>query len=182
MKINSDNIDAHNQSIGNNSHVINGNNSTIEISYSLKTVTPSDIYKVCEILDGNLNENNDFIFDLNPDWLEKMEYNFLDHYKDIFEEYCIFYEAVEEVFRSTNINGTRLLRRINIIYKDILIENAHLNSDKIIKNVINTLKKVVEDSYEETTLTTEHIEDVILSVVFFAFTRCKVLEKPPFQK
>ncbi|MCK1987872.1 hypothetical protein MPH48_07075 [Lysinibacillus fusiformis] len=181
-KFKSDNINAQQQTIGDNSNVINGHNNILKQffnTFSPKTVTPSDIHKVCEILDGNLSENTDFTFTKNPDWVEKMNYNSLYRYRSTFEEYCMFYESVEEVFTSTAIDGNRLLRVINNIYKDELIDNPDLNSDKIVRNTINSLRIIVENSYKSTSMTSEHIEDVIISVVFFAFTRCKILEKPP---
>lgn len=180
VNINSNNTTVSNQSVGKNSTVINGHNNAItENFYNYKTITPSDIYEVCEILDGNLSDSDSLEYSLNPDWLYKMEYNSLCLYKEKFEEYCMFYESVETVFRSSTFNGTRLLRRINTIYIEIATTDDQLNSDQIIQHIINNLREIVKDSYENTTLTSEHIEDVIISVVFFAFTRCKILKKPP---
>ncbi|AHN24268.1 MULTISPECIES: hypothetical protein [Lysinibacillus] len=182
VNVNSNNTTITNQTIGNKSAVINGDDGTINQTIqniTLKTITPSEIYKVCEILDGNLVETNDLSYAINPDWLCKMEFNTLQIYKKIFMEYSIFYESVAKVFSSSTINGPSLLRRINTIYNDVLLINANVESDKIVHSIISKLRDIVNNSYQNTTLTHEHIEDVLISVVFFAFTRCKILNIPP---
>ena len=178
VNFNSNNTNVNNQSIGNDSTVVNGNNNNV-YNTSVETVTPSEIYKVCQILDGDLTENDDLIIDKNPNWSCKMKFNQVQVYQETFQDYCIFYESVESIFQSSAINGKSLLRRINTIYRDELIDNNNLKSDEIIQQIIINLRGIVTKSYQATTLTQEHIEDVIISVVFFAFTRCKILKEPP---
>lgn len=144
-------------------------------------------------LDELSNENNIIAFDIQ----EKIEYNNVNIYKYIIEDYSYYstfisdtYSAISEIKPNCR---DKIMKIINVEYRKIKAgllaetnpsKKSKVNlikehSDFIIESVIKSLKSRL---YESSNLKKEvHLEDIYIAleiIVGDAFINCKILENP----
>lgn len=145
-----------------------------------RVITESEIYKICCIIaDSPLTQNPTVDVTTNANWLKKIHFNQLKKYSEIFEMYMPYYDVVESVLSSSDINGESVLRNIKSIYIDLKYSETVLSPDTIIDYVYSQLDIIVRESVSQITLTVESIKDSLHLIIFYAFTFCQILEIPP---
>lgn len=144
---------------------------------------------------ANVNEDelDEEFLDIIPYKIdEKIEYNNVKKYKYIIVEYSKFYNTCENILNTMdnyNVGSKRkILDSIKIQYNKILgdlllssnksrIETIRDNADKIIEKVENILRNRIEQQVNEN-LTQEEIDIGLLIIICYAFSECKILDKP----
>jgi len=161
----------------------NNNNTTTTVNTfvinGVKIMKTSEIYKVCCVLAQKTLQNN-YSFDVsgNANWNQKILFNQLVKYRDIFELYMPYYDDIHTILSSSEIDGESLIRNIKTIYINIKYSTNKYSADMIIDCVFEELYKLVEDPNPEVLVSVETKKDTIYLVVFYVFTMCQILEKP----
>lgn len=122
---------------------------------------------------------------------EKIEFNQVIEYKPILEDYKIYQGKINNIYVEMEQQGsfkkTFLLEHIRFLYvkaKATLaisdVNSVQANADKLIKEVEESLWKIIDQSSNISSDTPIEITNFGLNVVMVdAFMRCKILEKPP---
>lgn len=170
-------------------------NTFIQNNYSNIPTLLTDLIKMLANVDED--ELDEDIFDIVPYRTdEKIEYNNVKKYKYIIVEYSKFYNSCESILNAMdnyNVGSKRkLLRSIKIHYDKVLgellanseksrIETIRDNADEIIEKVENILRNRIEQQ-ESRNLTQEEIDIGLLIIICYAFSECKILDKPKKEK
>jgi len=130
---------------------------------------------------------------------EKIEYNDIVLYREVIEEYYIYYPICEsslESLRHIDENSKKkILTDINEIYREIKLEYIHQcsesenpfeelkriikkNADIIINKVKNNIKDRIENSYDGEEFTEQDLVVCLNIFVCYALGECKILERP----
>jgi hypothetical protein len=167
---------------GDGSINIAGNNNTANI-LQYEEFQRSLLYEVClAIKEANipLNEDDDFSTKMNSDWLEKLEYNRVKIYAEIFQQESYAFDQLEEVIK-TFPNSVGMIRKVRHIY--LFVEKdrevASEDGDYVLERVFEKLAKLVDESNRpvEKQMPLEEKERYIKLVMFYVFTRCQLLKK-----
>ena len=144
-------------------------------------ITRSLLKKICiKIVDVNEQEDVYDISTMPMEITEKIEYNKLQIYKEIFER--IFLEAykLEEIFQSDFRLGEKIVNQIASCYiKTHKLNHAYKNNDERILGLSKELyEKVCSDTTEsDYELCIEEVEFGIDLIIYYVFTKCQILEK-----
>lgn len=133
----------------------------------------------------NSEQNNNISFNIG----KKIEYNHIQEYKYLIEEYKIYVGKIDSLYNELEKSGSfkkeKLLRKIRNLYLKIKGEYiaSSENEPEIIQNYSDEIIKKIEISlYEEIDKTLTQInDDALIAVPIImvdAFMRCKILEKP----
>ncbi len=131
------------------------------------------------------DENNNIPFNID----KKIDYNHIQEYKYLIEEYKIYAGKIDALYNELEKSGSfkkeKLLKKIRNLYlrtkgKYIVESKNELasiqeNSDKIIEEIENNLFEEIENTESSTN------DDALIAVPIImvdAFMRCKILEKP----
>lgn len=141
----------------------------------------SILYDICRAIKNAsipLYEELDYDFK-ESGWDEKMDYNQIQIYADIFRQEAFAYDELDEVMREFT-NREAMIMKINHTYRMTLKEqtNPNIDNDTILEEVFNKLMKVVDDSSfpEKKQIHIEQKERYIRLIMFYAFTKCKLLK------
>jgi hypothetical protein len=108
-----------------------------------------------------------------------MEYNHIEIYADIFNQEAFAYDELDNVMKEFS-NRQQMIMKINHTYKMVLKEHIDnpIDNDFILEEVFRRLMKVVDDSSlpEKEQIHLEHKERYIRLIMFYAFTKCKLLK------
>ena len=151
---------------------------------------PSAIVEVIKLISAQeLNQSDDSISIFKPE--EKIEYNEINKYKDIIDEFYPFQGRVNEVYNQIEAQGFKkeiALTRIKTLYfeaKNNILSNNHSivniknNADALIDEVKKSLWNLWETSHNaDSELSIEAIEVSLNIIIVDAFMRCKILEAP----
>ncbi|EPH74754.1 TPA: hypothetical protein ACGY62_001448 [Enterococcus faecalis] len=138
------------------------------------------VFDVCKIIvEKNFEENAEYSISSNANWSKKIEYNQIDKYELIFDEYSFAREDIEELLEGYE-NRTKLIRNFKTLYIDSTYKFPNENNDYRLDWVFKSLCNIVDESSEPTdALYTEDRNQAIYQLMFYAFTKCQILEKPP---
>lgn len=146
--------------------------------------------KIAELVNSSEADQNDTTaFDIE----DKITYNNVISFKDVFNEYASFGPKIDEIYDTYENDSPGFKSSISRYFKtkyqltrntyanaasgkqviDVVKENA----DKILTDVIEGFKKDLQAA-NNLTLKMEDLDVCAVTVVCHAFTACKILEKP----
>ena len=164
-----------------------GDNNTHK-TFNIGTQTPrilnrSAIFDVCKtIAELNIEYDDEYSIQTNSDWMEKFEYNKVDLYIDVFDNYSDGYDEVSKVLHSY-LKKTIMIKKIRTVYLEVekVRKKDKLDGDYVIQEVFRRLKEEVCYSalIGESDLLDEEVDEAIYLIMFYAFTKCKLLKPVP---
>jgi hypothetical protein len=166
---------------GDNGVAVVGNDNEIKIVNSLPTTNRSFLYDVCCIIaDADIDENAEYSIHTNSEWNAKMKYNGIKKYARLFDLHSYSYGDVEEILANFEKRAI-LIRHIKGIYIGFLSEREGLSKDKLLDLVFTKLLRIVKECNISSgnLLTEEQKSETIYQVMFYAFTKCQLLEPIP---
>lgn len=167
-----------NNIIGNNNRI---GDTLLYIPNPNNRMKRSVLYDVCCTLSkAEMNDREEYALHTNSDWLEKIEYNDIDEYKDVFEMYSFYYGVVEEVLKQIPKREV-LIRNIKTIYRKNKRIHFNCTKDEILDAVFNELSEIVvqSDQFSDEGLLEEEKCEAIYLIMFYAFTKCQLLDVVP---
>ncbi|MCL1702436.1 hypothetical protein [Lysinibacillus sp. Bpr_S20] len=152
-------------------------------SQTPKILKRSAIFDVCKtIAELDIDYDDEYSIQNNSDWMEKFEYNKVDLYVGIFDNYSDGYDEVSKVLHGY-LKKTIMVKKIRTVYLEVekVREEEKLDGDYVIKQVFNRLKEEVCYSalISESDLLDEEVDQAIYLIMFYAFTKCKLLKPVP---
>lgn len=138
------------------------------------------VFDVCKIIvEKNFEENAEYTISSNVNWSNKIEYNQISKYELIFDEYSFAREDIEELLEGYE-NRTKLIRNFKTLYIDSTYKFQNENNDYRLDWVFESLCNIVDEASDPTNaLYIEDRNQAIYQLMFYAFTKCQILEKPP---
>lgn len=159
----------------------NGNVISVVKNIENNTFQKSILYDICQAIksaDIPLYDNPAYRF-IESAWDEKMDYNRIDVYATIFKQEAFAYRELEVVMKEFT-NRAEMILKINHTYRMVLkeLDGTTKDNDIVLDNVLCKLMKIVDDSSlpEKRQLYLEQKERYIKLIMFYAFTKCKLLE------
>ncbi|SFE26350.1 hypothetical protein SAMN05428981_104223 [Bacillus sp. OV194] len=168
-------------STGDQGVAIIGDNNNVQIAAAPGVTNRSFLYDVCCIIaDSNIKETAEYSIEKNSEWSSKMRFNKIKKYKRLFEMHAYSYGDVEEILEGFEKRET-LIRHIKSIYIEYVDEDEDLPKDTILSLVKEELLRIVADCNisSGSLLTEEHKAETIYQIMFYAFTKCQLLEPIP---
>lgn len=182
---------------GNNSGTMVGvNNGVININTSLQP-SPSLLYPVikamAELDDSSYNSVSKINYPFKPE--DKLDFNAVIKYKEIFTEYAIYYtmcsnimEKLDNVKTGTKKKILTHIKTIYMVVKGALLKEKQVaglsdieiikqNSDSIIDSIYNEVYNIVVSS-SNGHISMEEITIGIMCFLCYSFLECKILERP----
>jgi hypothetical protein len=166
---------------GDNGVAVVGNDNKIQIINALPITNRSFLYDVCCIIaDTDINETAEYSIETNSEWSAKMKYNKIKKYKALFQLHSYSYGDVEEILENFE-KRTTLIRHIKGIYINFLLEYEELSKDKVLDLVFEQLIRIVKECNVSSgfQLSEEQKSETIYQVMFYAFTKCQLLDPIP---
>ena len=141
---------------------------------------PSMLYdlckKLCEKIDFKEIEELEYEM-YNSDWIEKLEYNKIEKvYLNIFKEISLDLDTIEEVVNSLD-NQDSFIKWINLKYQKLCVKFPKKTKEQILIALNDEMEEHLKDTIKNDNIYT--IEELSLNIdriLFYAFTRCKVLD------
>ena len=162
-----------------------GNEVVTYITKSASTaIRRSYLYEVCkELLDADIKPSDDYSLKTPSEWTEKLDYNSVSpNYVEILTADQHAYDVIEEVMISFK-NRDVLIKKVNYLYHvaDAEREKTTKDADFVLDNVFRALCDALKDHEDGLTerLPDEERERCVWLIMFYAFTKCKILKKPP---
>lgn len=109
---------------------------------------------------------------------DKIQYNEIEIYKEIFYECDYYLEEVELVLEEIP-NRQLVLQKINKIYKKEKKFSKENCKDKLCENVYNILFEQVKSDQNSSSLLIEEVEQSLHLIMYYSFTKCKLLDPMP---
>lgn len=170
----------------NGTSIVGNENVLTTINFSSRTpkiLKRSAIFDVCKIIaELDIDYDDEYSIQKNSDWMEKFEYNKVDLYVKIFDNYSDGYDEVSKVLQSY-LKKTIMVKKIRTVYLEVeeVREKEQLDGDFVIKQVFERLKEEVCYSalISESDLLDEEVDAAIYMIMFYAFTKCKLLKPVP---
>ncbi|KTE98756.1 hypothetical protein [Lacticaseibacillus paracasei] len=171
---------------GNNAAIASGDNAAIMVNhFNASDGLPrrSVIFDVCQSISGaNIEYEQEYSLDRNPDWQEKLQFNNVSEFGMIFTQYASGYDRVEEILVNFE-HREALIRKINTVYirlRASASQNELPNGDLMLSRVFDKLKLLMNQLNDQVTspLEDEEIDGAIYLLMFYAFTKCKLLQPP----
>lgn len=172
---------------GDNGTSVVGNNNTFN-TVQFDNQTPrilrrSAIFDICKIIaELDIEYDDEYSIQSNSDWMEKFDYNNVQHYVKIFDNYSDGYDEVSKVLNGY-LKKTIMVKKICTVYLEVekVREQENLDGDYVIKQVYLRLKEEVcyNDLINNSDLLDEEVDQAIYLIMFYAFTKCKLLKPVP---
>lgn len=128
----------------------------------------SEVEDTADSYDGNLTS----------DFEGKMDYNEIDVYKDIFFECDHYLEDVETILEGIP-RRQRILSNINNKYKKLKRFGQWEHKDELCEGVYNYLIEAIQNDNNSELIYVEDAELAIHALMYYAFTKCKLLDPVP---
>ncbi|MBC1484159.1 hypothetical protein HCJ58_00040 [Listeria sp. FSL L7-1509] len=148
-----------------------------------KTIKRSIVFDVCMLIaETELDYVDEYSIRENVDWNEKLEFNRVGIFVDIFENYSNGYTEVEKILRGYTKREV-MVKKIHTIYlkKEKEREKLDKDSDFVLEEVFNQIKENICSVYflsdSADTLIDEEVDEAIYLIMFYVFTKCKLLKK-----
>ncbi|ARF68060.1 hypothetical protein B7C51_09795 [Paenibacillus larvae subsp. pulvifaciens] len=151
-------------------------------SHTPKVLSRSLIFSICKtIAEMEIEYDDDYSIQQNSDWMEKFEYNNVNLYVDIFDNYSDGYDEVSKVLQG-HLKKSSMIMKIRTVY--LKVDNAKpegSNGDYVISKIFDILKEEVccQELLQPVGLNDEDVDAAIYLIMFYAFTKCKILEPVP---
>ena len=172
---------------GDNGTSLVGDNNTL-ITFNFGSQTPrilnrSAIFDVCKtIAELDIEYDDEYSIQTNSDWMEKFVHNEVDLYIEVFDNYSDGYDEVSKVLHSY-LKKTVMVKKIRTVYLEVekVRKQEKFDGDYVIEQVFRRLKEEVCYSalISETDLFNEEVDEAIYLIMFYAFTKCKLLKPVP---
>lgn len=171
---------------GDNGNSIVGNDNNITtVNFDMNTpkvLSKSLIAGVCKtIAEMNIEFEDDYSIQQNSDWMQKFDYNSVKLYIDVFDNYSDGYDEVSKVLQG-HLKRTTMIMKIRTVYLQVESRKpSDVDGDYIISQIFDILKEEVcnQDLIMPTGLMNEEVDAAIYLIIFYAFTKCKVLKPVP---
>lgn len=167
---------------GDNSISSSGDNNNITLNNYNVIPKRTIIFDLCELIANENIPSGDYSIKENGNWSLKLSFNNVNEYLDVFDDYCDIYLEFEEILNEQYSDREKMVRKIHHIYRHTRIDNPDnkLDGDFILQNVFNELKKVVSSANFDPTnqIEEEEIDRTLILIMFYTFTKCKLLEIP----
>ncbi|HFE9852557.1 TPA: hypothetical protein ACGBG5_003359 [Enterococcus faecalis] len=169
----------------NGTSIVGDKNSIINVKFGSKTpkiLSRSLISSICKTIgDMDIEYENEYSIQKNSDWMEKFEYNGVDLYIDVFDNYSDGYDEVSKILQG-HLKKTAMIMKIRTIY--LKIEHSRPdgeNGDYIISRIFDILKEEVccQELINPVGLIDEDVDAAIYLIMFYVFTKCKILKVVP---
>ncbi|MFS1133376.1 hypothetical protein [Enterococcus hirae] len=167
------------------SSIIGDGNSIVNINFGPKTpkiLSRSLISNICKTIgDMEIDYENEYSIQQNSDWMEKFEYNGVNLYIDVFDNYSDGYDEVSKILQG-HLKRTTMIMKIRTIY--LKIEHSkpdEEDGDYIISRIFDILKEEVccQELINPVGLIDEDVDAAIYLIMFYVFTKCKILKIVP---
>lgn len=151
-------------------------------SYVPKVLPRSVISNVCKMIaEMEIEYDDDYSIQQNSDWMEKLAYNEVKVFVEIFDNYSDGYDEVSKILQ-THLKRTAMVMKIRTVY--IKVDSAKpegADGDYIISEIFKELKEEVccQELIRPEGLYDEDVEAAIYLIMFYAFTKCKILKPVP---
>lgn len=169
---------------GDNGVAIVGNNNTvISLDKNSPQIIPrSYIADICKsIADMNIEFDDDYSIQQNSDWMDKFNYNLVHTYVDIFDNYSDGYDDLIDILRGNKRRSVMVMKIRTVYLKIDGSRPKNTDGDYIIEQVFKTLKDEIcnQNLIAPINLADEEIDSAIYLIMFYAFTKCKLLKPVP---
>lgn len=160
------------------------NNELTQYNFTFKDAMPKRtvIYELCMLIANEDIAVGEYSIKINADWTEKLDYNNVNEYTEIFDDYCDIYLEFEEVLNEQYSNREKMVRKVHHIYRDIRITypDKTQHGDFILQTVFKELKALVsQENYNPLNqVEDEEIDRTLVLIMFYTLTKCKLLEIP----
>jgi len=141
------------------------------------------LYDICLVIKEAsipLDDDDNFSIKMNSDWLEKLEYNQVKIYAEIFQQDSYAFDQLEDVIKDFP-NSVEMIRKVRHIYLFVEKERESKSEDGdyVLEQVFKQLSQLVDESNRpiEKQIPLEEKERYIKLVMFYVFTRCQLLKK-----
>ncbi|WP_313893896.1 hypothetical protein [Psychrobacillus sp.] len=147
-----------------------------------KKLNRSKLFQFCINFSERIEEEPSENTNLSPsEFDEKMEYNKMGYYKTIFRDCDHYLDDVQTVLNSIPKKHL-IISRIN--YKYLEFKSNYIifeDTDLICREIEDYLKIQADNSYspQDIILDDEEIIFAIQALMYYTFTRCKILEPVP---
>lgn len=173
--------------VENNLHINHINADALE---NLLTRRPTLVAKVITSLSGKIEVSDDQrLAGIDPYGIqEKIDFNNVKQYKEIFERYAEFGAVIDSVCDSLDVDAPDIKRKLfEYIKTQYLLEKGILlkrglsfadHADDIVTAVRNHMLQLILNDSGTVGLSTEDIDLSLTALITKAFIDCKVLEHP----
>ena len=158
-----------------------GDNNTFYINHgAAKPLNRTLLYDFCEIFSSTVSDTN---YDLvaASDIQEKMDYNEIVAYREIFHEVEHFIDDVATVLDQIP-KRELIVASINHLYDRIKRRDQWPDKDGLCDSVYNEMFEMVAADRNSVELYREEAERAIHALMYYAFVKCKILDPVPPQQ
>jgi|GEM_PF-3877459 len=155
------------------------NNTVNHFATSSTQIKRSYIFEICQQIiaaDIPINEEASYSLDFPSDWDEKLEYNQVERYAEVFHEEIEAYNVVDDIMSEFS-NRAKLVESIRSIY--LRLDNRSETGDVILDKVFDELMSVVDagDFSVEHKMYNEDKMRAVKLIMFYAITKCQLLRR-----
>lgn len=171
------NIENHGDSAVNNT----GDGAKFEIHHhngSQKILNRTYLYDFCVQFSEVEDNNESYSTEVTSDIEEKMDYNEIELYKEIFFECDHYIDDVELILEGIP-RRQRILSKINNKYRRLKAFEKWQSKDQICEWVYNYLIETIENDKNAGDIILEDVELAIHALMYYTFTKCKLLDPIP---
>lgn len=152
-------------------------------SQTPRILNRSAIFDVCKtIAELDIEYDDEYSIQSNSNWMEKFEYNEVDLYIEVFDNYSDGYDEVSKVLQSY-MKKTVMVKKVRTVYLEVekVRKKEKFDGDYVIEQVFRRLKEEVCYSalISESDLLDEEVDEAIYLIMFYVFTKCKLLKPVP---
>lgn len=168
-------------SASDNSVAIYGRNNNVnQILPAVREPKRAFVSDICKVLvEKNFEGIAEYSIAENANWSKKIKYNEIIKYEMIFDEYSFAREDIEELLEGYEYR-TKLIRNFKTLYIDSVFKFKEADNDFRLDWMFNRLCDIVDESCEvNDSMYIEDRNQAIYQLMFYAFTKCQILEKPP---
>ena len=153
-----------------------------------RKVNQSILYEVCVDFLKASNQNSlkaseEYSTQHNSDWFEKLEYNKVDELRELLDYYGVMNLKEVQLVLDKLDSPDELVMFIHSKYKEVKVKNKEKTKDEmllILYDILyDILKKSQDNSEDKYILYDEEINKYVYSLIFYCFTKCKVLDPIP---
>jgi hypothetical protein len=166
-------------------HAINntGNGNVFEINYNKSSriiINRTYLYEFC-VKFSSIEDISEYSIEITSDIEDKMDYNEISVYKELFSECDHYLDDVESILEEIP-NRQRILSLINFKYKRLKGLDEWKHKDELCEKVYQYLIHTVGNDQSSSDIILEDAELAIHALMYYAFVKCKLLDPIPKTK
>lgn len=144
-----------------------------------KSINRSYLFDFClEFSKIELAPDNEYDTSTVSGYEDKMDYNEIDIYKDIFTACAHYIEDVESILNEIP-NRELLVKNINTVYKKMKKFESWPDKDHLCDLVFKNLYTKLAENISSNDLVEEQANEAIHTIMYYALTKCKLLDPIP---